>query len=645
MTTTESEQKQSVGSRIFGQAQKLGKSLMLPVAVLPVAGILLGVGGAFVGGYNQEAITQGYCTVDGVAIAGDIAACAVDGAAGDPIAAGIVAEPLYVFLQILQGSGDPIFAALGLIFAIGVALGIARNDGVAALAATVGFLVMSGTLGVVASARGIETQSVLGIQSLNTGVFGGILVGIIAGWAFNKYYRINLPQYLGFFAGKRFVPIVTAFAAIALGLVLSFIWPPIGYFIENTANNVITANAPVAVFIYGLVERALLPFGLHHIWNAPFFFQVNVGGWEDCNGILTCFFRGHPESGIFGGGFLVKMFGLVGAALAIWRTAKPENRARTGSIMMAAALTSFLTGITEPLEFSFLFVAPLLYGVHALLYGSAFTVMYLLGGRLGYTFSQGAIDYALFFQNGIRPWLVLVVGPIYFAIYFFVFYGIIRALNLKTPGREDAQAEGSTGPEAADDFARRLVLAFGGRSNIKDLDACITRLRVGVKDISRADQNKLKALGAAGVLTVGNNLQAIFGTRSENLKTDMAEYLEHAGAEAELSDEDIPEVTYEPKSMQPRLRDPEGPMKAEKYLKALGGGKNIVKVEDAAETRLRVVVKDRDKVTASALEAAGVPGHVWVDEDTVHLIVGLNADQYATEMRAQKAGARVPVPA
>lgn len=639
-TTAETAEKQSVGSRVFGQAQKLGKSLMLPVAVLPVAGILLGVGGAFVGGYRQDALTQGFCTVDGVAIAADAAACAVYGAVGDPIAAGIVAEPIFVFLQILQGSGDPIFAALGLIFAIGVALGIARNDGVSALAATVGFLVMSGTLGVVAQARGIETKAVLGIQSLDTGVFGGILVGIIAGWAFNKYYRISLPPYLGFFAGKRFVPIVTAFAAIALGLVLSFIWPPVGSFIENTANSVISANAPVAVFVYGIVERALLPFGLHHIWNAPFFFQVNVGGWEDCNGILTCFFRGHPESGIFGGGFLVKMFGLAGAALAIWRTAKPENRARIGSIMMAAALTSFLTGITEPLEFSFLFVAPLLYGVHALLYGSAFTVMYLLGGRLGYTFSQGAIDYALFFQNGIRPWLVLVIGPIYFAIYFFVFYGLIRALNMKTPGREDAVAEGSSGADAADDFARQLVLAFGGRSNIQDLDACITRLRVGVKDISRADQAKMRALGAAGVLTVGNNLQAIFGTRSENLKTDMEEYLKHAGDEAELSDADIPEVAYEPKTLQPKLRDPEGPMKAEKYLKALGGAKNIVKVEDAAETRLRVVVKDRGRV--SGLEEAGVRGHVWVDDDTVHLIVGLNADQYAQEMRAQMAGAMVP---
>ncbi len=527
-----------IWSDFFGFLQKLGKSLMLPVAVLPVAGILLGVGGAFLGNYNQSAIDAGYCTVDGVAVAGDKLACLAELPAvvvGDPVAAGIVPQPLYVFLKILQGSGDPIFGALGLIFAVGVALGIAKNDGVSALAATVGYLVMNGTMGVVAVARGIPTATVLGLETLDTGVFGGIIIGIIAGYLFNRFYRIKLPPYLGFFAGKRFVPIVTAFAAIALGIGLAFMWPPIGNFIENTANQVISANAPIAVFVYGLVERALLPFGLHHIWNAPFFYTVNIGGWADCNGILTCFFRGHPESGIFGGGFLVKMFGLCGAALAIWRAAKPENRVRIGSIMLAAALTSFLTGITEPLEFSFLFVAPLLYVVHAFLYGSAFTVMYLLGGRLGYTFSQGTIDYLLFYANGIKPWLVLVVGPIYFVLYFVVFAGLIRLLNIKTPGREDEQVDVQDAREdSANRFAQQLVLAFGGRSNIKDLDACITRLRVGVLDISKADQKKLKALGAAGVLIVGDNMQAIFGTRSENLKTDIEEYLKVAGDEAEL---------------------------------------------------------------------------------------------------------------
>jgi len=630
-----------IWSDFFGFLQKLGKSLMLPVAVLPVAGILLGVGGAFVGGYNQRAIDLGYCTVDGVAVAGDKAACLVGAPAiviGDPVAAGVVAKPLYVFLQILQGSGDPIFSALGLIFAVGVALGIAKNDGVSALAATVGYLVMNGTMGVVAAARGIPTVSVLGLKTLNTGVFGGILVGIIAGYAFNRFYRIKLPPYLGFFAGKRFVPIVTAFGAIALGVVLAFLWPPIGDFIQNTANGVIKANAPVAVFMYGLVERALLPFGLHHIWNAPFFYTINVGGWKDCEGILTCFFRGHPQSGIFGGGFLVKMFGLAGAALAIWRSAKPENRARIGSIMLAGALTSFLTGITEPLEFSFLFVAPLLYVVHALLYGSAFTVMYLLGGRLGYTFSQGGIDYVLFYANGVKPWLVLIVGPIYFVIYFVVFYGLIRLLDLKTPGREEDQVDVQDAREdSANRFAQQLVLAFGGRSNIKDLDACITRLRVGVVEIGKADQKKLKALGAAGVLLVGNNMQAIFGTRSENLKTDIEEYLKVAGAEAELSPEAIAEVVYEPPGVEPKLRDPLGAEKARDFIAGLGGHDNIAKVEAAAETRLRVVVRDSSAVDEAALEAAGILGLVPVGDKTWHLIAGPNADQYAGEMRGQLA--------
>ena len=650
-TTTASETAgpskiKEIWSNAFGFLQKLGKSLMLPVAVLPVAGILLGVGGAFTGNLKQSAIEAGYCTLpDGTAVTGNAAACLAEGAIGDPLAAGIVAKPIYTFLLVLQNSGDPIFAALGLIFAIGVALGIAKNDGVSALAATVGYLVMNGTMGTIAVARGVEVDMVLGVSTLNTGVFGGIIIGVIAGSLFNKFYRISLPPYLGFFAGKRFVPIITAFSAIALGFVLAFIWPPIGHFIQYTASAVISANAPVAVFVYGVVERSLLPFGLHHIWNAPFFYEVNIGGWKDCNGILTCFFRGHPESGIFGGGFAVKMFGLCGAAFAIYKTARPENKARVGSIMLAAALTSFLTGITEPLEFSFLFVAPLLYIVHAFLYGSAFTVVYLAGGRLGYTFSQGTIDYLLFFANGIRPWVILIIGPIYFLIYFGVFYGLIKALKLKTPGREDEDTETSeaTGTESGNRFAQQLVLAFGGKSNIKDLDACITRLRVGVNDISRADQNKLKALGAAGVLLVGNNMQAIFGTRSENLKTDIEEYLKTAGDEAELSDDDVPEVTYETPGVEPKLLDPLGAEKARDFIAGLGGRDNISKVEAAAETRLRVKVKDPAKVDESVLLASGIAGLVKVGDDTLHLVAGLNADQYAQEMRGQLA--KVPAPA
>jgi PTS system glucose-specific IIC component len=633
-TATAPAPKNSLGSRAFGFLQKIGKSLMLPVAVLPVAGILLGVGGAFINGFQQRALNMGVCVLNGAATA-----CTTEGAVGDPVRAGLIARPIFIFLQILQGSGAPIFAALPLIFAIGVALGMAKNDGVAALAATVGYLVMNGTIGVVAAARGIETATVLGQDTLDTSVFGGIVIGIVAAYMFNRFFRIQLPPYLGFFAGKRFVPIVTAFAAIAIGIVLAFVWPPIGDLINNGANQIVQANTPLAVFIYGLVERSLIPFGLHHIWNAPFFFTLNVGGWKDCNGILTCFFAGHPESGILGGGFLFKMFGLPGAALAIWRTARPENRTRIGSIMMAGALTAFLTGITEPLEFSFLFVAPLLYVVHAVLAGLAFPIMYLAGGRLGYTFSHGAIDYGLFYANDIKPWLVLVIGPIYFVVYYLVFTAIIKARNLKTPGREEAEAEpGEAIEDAANRFSQQLVLAFGGKSNITDLDACITRLRVGVRDINKADQSTLKALGAAGVLLVGNNMQAIFGTRSDNLKTDMEEYLKTAGDEAELSDEAASEISYQPTGgATVRLRDPMAPEKARGIIDGLGGPDNIVKVDAVAETRLRVKIRDTTVVDETVLNGSGIAGYAVIGDGTLHLLAGLNADQYAAEMRGQLA--------
>lgn len=637
-TATATAPRSSLGSRAFGFLQKIGKSLMLPVSVLPVAGILLGVGGAFINGFQQRAVDKGVCVLNGVA-----SACNVEGAVGDPVRAGVVARPIYIFLQILQGSGAPIFAALPLIFAIGVALGLAKNDGVAALAATIGYLVMNGTIGVIADARGIETTTVLGQDTLDTSVFGGILVGSIAAYMFNRFYRIKLPAYLGFFAGKRFVPIVTAFAAIALGVILAFVWPPIGDLIDNGANEIVKANTPLAVLIYGLVERSLLPFGLHHIWNAPFFFTLNVGDWKDCNGILTCFFAGHPESGILGGGFLFKMFGLPGGALAIWRMAKPENRTRIGSIMMAGALTAFLTGITEPLEFSFLFVAPLLYAAHAVLAGLAFPIMYLLGGRLGYTFSHGAIDYGLFYANGTKPWLVLIIGPIYFVLYFLVFTAMIRTFNLLTPGREEAEVDrGEAIEDAAGRFSQQLVLAFGGRSNITDLDACITRLRVGVTDINKADQKKLKALGAAGVLLVGNNMQAIFGTRSENLKTDMEEYLKTAGDEAELSDAAASEISYQPTGEATvRLRDPMAPEKARGIIDGLGGPGNILQVDAVAETRLRVKVANASLVDEGVLRGSGISGVAIIGEGILHLLAGLNADQYAAEMRGQLAA--VPV--
>ena len=594
----------------FDFLQKIGKSLMLPVSVLPVAGILLGVGGALLSG-----VERGVIRID---------------------------SPLLILLfQTMKNSGEPIFAGLPLIFAIGVALGVANNDGVSALAAVIGFVVMLGTMGVVAAYLGLEPKPVMGIPSIDTGVFGGIIIGLVAAALFNRYYRIKLPSYLGFFAGKRFVPIVTAFAAIAIGGVLSLVWPPVQGLI-NVFSDFASKGAPgLAVFLYGVVERLMLPFGLHHVWNVPFFFQVGTfttSGGAVVHGELTRFFAGDPTAGNLGGGYLFKMFGLPAAAIAMWHCAKPENRTRVGSIMVSAALTSFLTGITEPIEFSFLFVAPLLYGIHALLAGLAFPLLYLMGAKLGYTFSHGFIDYALFYAMDTRPWLVALFGPLYAVIYYVVFRVLILKLDLKTPGREREEVSiADARVEVALGMARELVLAFGGRSNIKNLDACITRLRVGLNDIHKVNQEKLKALGAAGVIAVGNGMQAIFGTRSEGLKTDMEEFLRAAGTEAELTEEAQPAVEYAAMGIAPKLRDPEAPQKARDFLKALGGGKNVKKVESCAETRLRLLVIDETAVDEAALRSAGVQGIMRFPERVFHLLVGLNADQYAAEMRGQMA--------
>ncbi|MCB0227040.1 MAG: PTS transporter subunit EIIB, partial [Anaerolineae bacterium] len=325
----------------------------------------------------------------------------------------------------------------------------------------------------------------------------------------------------------------------------------------------------------------------------------------------------------------------------IWQSAKPENKARIGGIMVTAALTSFLTGITEPLEFAFLFVAPVLYFFHAVMAGAAMSLMYVLGAKLGLTFSFGFIDYVLLYPLNTKPWLVLLIGPFFFLLYYVVFRAGIKWFNLKTPGREDADTidTGEAQAGTAHEFARQLVLAFGGRSNITNLDACITRLRIAVVDAGKINQDKLKAMGAAGVVMVGNGAQAIFGPRSENLKTEMEEYLSVAGDDAELSEADVPDVQYTSTETTAKLRDPEAADKAHNFIKCLGGSVNISKIEAAAETRLRVVVADQSVIDDAALTAAGVHGIMRLPNQVLHLLVGLNADQYAAEMKGQLATA------
>ena len=494
--------------KLFGQLQRIGKALMLPVAILPAAGLLLAIGTAFQG----EAL-QHYLPF---------------------IKNGVIQN----IANMMTGAGGIIFDNLPIIFALGVAIGLAGGDGVAAIAAFVGFIIMNKTMGAFLNVTPAQLEdpskgfaNVLGIPTLQTGVFGGIIIGALAAWCYNKFYNISLPSYLGFFAGKRFVPIMMATTSFILAFPMAWIWP----FIQNGLNafstGLLDSNTGLAVFLFGFIKRLLIPFDLHHIFHAPFWFEF--GSWKNAAGEII---RGdqrifieqiregvHLTSGKFmQGEFPVMMFGLPAAALAIYQTAKPENKKVVGGLMLSAALTSFLTGITEPLEFSFLFVAPLLFFIHAVLDGLSFLTLYLLHLHLGYTFSGGFIDFVLL---GILPnktpwWLVIPVGLVYAVIYYVVFRFLIVKFNFKTPGREDKQA--SVANTSASKLPFDVLDAMGGKENIKHLDACITRLRVEVNDKSKVDVEGLKVLGASGVLEVGNNMQAIFGPKSDQIKHDMA---------------------------------------------------------------------------------------------------------------------------
>ncbi|EMN3010545.1 PTS glucose transporter subunit IIBC [Proteus mirabilis] len=470
---------------LFVVLQKIGKSLMLPVSVLPIAGILLGVGSA-----------------------------------------GLSWIPVSVS-QVMAEAGGSVFSNMPLIFAIGVALGFTNNDGVSALASVVAYGIMSKTMLVVAPwVLGLSPDSVEIQRLTDTGVLGGIIAGIIAASMFNRFYRIKLPEYLGFFAGKRFVPIISGLIAIFVGILLSFIWPPIGTAIQRFSEWAAYQNPAVAFGIYGVVERALVPFGLHHIWNVPF--QMQVGEYVNSagqvfHGDIPRYMAGDLTAGMLSGGFLFKMFGLPAAAIAIWHTARPENRVKVGGIMISAALTAFLTGITEPIEFSFMFVAPILYVIHAILAGLAFVICILLGMRDGTSFSHGLIDFIVLSGNSSKLYLFPIIGILYAITYYSIFRFLIVKLNLKTPGREVEDKNAKQADKSA--MGQSLVAAFGGKDNISSLDACITRLRIGVKEIDKVDRDELKRLGAAGVVVVGSGIQAIFGPKSDNLKTEMDEYI------------------------------------------------------------------------------------------------------------------------
>jgi glucose PTS system EIICBA or EIICB component len=501
----------------FGVLQKVGKALMLPVAILPAAGILLAIGNAL----------QNPTLLD--------------------LAPFLDNHGVSMVAKIMEQAGSVIFGNLSLLFAVGVAIGLAGGEGVAGLAAIIGFLIMNATmgtaLGITAPDLATHAQSyasVLGIPTLQTGVFGGIIVGLIAAYMYNRFFEIELPSYLGFFAGKRFVPIITAASAVVLGLIMIVIWPPIQAGLNSFSTNMVNANLTLSAFIFGVIERSLIPFGLHHIFYAPFWFEfgsyTNKAG-QVIHGDQHIFMEQIKDgvknltAGTFTTGkYPFMMFGLPAAALAIYHEARPEKKVFVGGLMASAALTSFLTGITEPIEFSFLFVAPILFGIHAVFAGLSFMTMHLLNVKIGMTFSGGLIDYILFglINPQTHAWLVIPVGLVFAVIYYFGFRFAIRKFNLKTPGREieEEEDDAPTGKVGSSDLATNILDAMGGKQNIAHLDACITRLRVSVNDIKDVDKNRLKKLGAAGVLEVGNNIQAIFGPRSETIKGQMKNIME-----------------------------------------------------------------------------------------------------------------------
>ncbi|MCA1010014.1 glucose-specific PTS transporter subunit IIBC [Halobacillus halophilus] len=516
----------------FGTLQKVGKALMTPVALLPAAGILLAFGTSFAQDSFVEKVPY----------------------FGTPW--------VQTLLEVMAEAGGVVFDNLPLLFAVGVAIGLAKGDGVAGLAAIIGYLIMNVVMGVLGNVDADMTSDpayaeVLGIPTLQTGVFGGIIVGILAAFLYNKYFNIELPQFLGFFAGKRFVPIITAFTSLFLGIIMLWVWPFAQAGLNGLSHLMLEGNQTISAFFFGLIERSLIPFGLHHIFYSPFWFEfgsyTNAAG-EIVRGDQTIFFEQLKDGVDFTAGtfmvgkFPFMMFGLPAAALAIYHTAKPGRKKVVGGIMASAALTSFLTGITEPIEFSFLFVAPVLFGIHAVFAGLSFMTMEILGVKIGQTFSGGLIDFILF---GVLPnrtdwWWVIIVGLIFSVIYYFGFRWAILKFNLATPGRED-EADDEEDQGEVGDLPYEILQAMGGQENISHLDACITRLRVSVNDKENVNKNRLKKLGASGVMEVGNNIQAIFGPVSDTLRGQMQDIID---GKTPRSREDVAEIVNEEKAAQ-----------------------------------------------------------------------------------------------
>lgn len=519
-------------SSAFSILQRVGRSFMLPIALLPIAGLLLGIGSSLTNVTTIETYNLGSILGPGTF--------------------------LNSVMQILAQTGNIVFANLPIIFAMGVALGMAEKEhGTAVLSAAIAFFIMHQTISTLLSINGQLTEgamlegtvaNVVGIKSLEMGVFGGIIVGLGVAALHNRFYKIQLPSVISFFGGVRFVPIISTFAFILVGILMYFVWPYIQRAIYSLGGLVLSSGY-FGTFIYGTIERALIPFGLHHVFYMPFW-QTGLGGsmmidGQTIMGAQNIFFAqlASPSTTEFSveatrfmsGKFPLMIFGLPGAALAMYSVAKPSKKKVAGGLLLSAALTSVITGITEPIEFTFLFVAPVLYVIHSIFAGLAYMIMHILNVGVGMTFSGGVIDLFLFGilqGNDKTHWLNIIwVGLIYFAVYYFLFRYLIKKFNFVTPGREDDETDTRLYTRkdvnaAKEDKSAMIVEGLGGKDNLANLDCCATRLRVTVKDSSLVDDKLLKESGASGIIKSGSGVQVIYGPRVTVIKSNIEDYLD-----------------------------------------------------------------------------------------------------------------------
>jgi N-acetylglucosamine PTS system EIICBA or EIICB component len=542
----------------FDGLQQLGRALMLPIAVLPIAGLLLRLG-----------------------------------------------QPDLLGWAAMASAGDAIFTNLGLLFAVGVGVGLAReNHGAAGLAALVGFLVTT---------RAVETLLAAAPGTLTKlSIPVGLLSGVIAGVSYNRFSNITLPSYLSFFGGRRFVPIISGLAGLVLAAIVGYAWPYLERGMDATSQAILGAGS-LGLFAYGVLNRLLIVTGLHHILNN--FAWFIVGDYHGATGDLKRFFAGDPSAGAFMSGFFpVMMFGLPAACLAMYRTARPERRAGVAGLFLSLALTSFLTGVTEPVEFTFMFLAPVLYVLHAIATGLAMVLMNLIGVRLGFTFSAGLFDYVLNFSHAQRPLLLLPIGAVYFVLYYAVFHFCIVRLNLATPGRdvEDtaAQALGS----APDARAREFVTALGGAQNVTEVAACTTRLRLVLVDTQAIDEIMLKRLGSRGILrSSASGLQVVLGPIADQVAGDIRTALRAlAGAR--------------------RTEAAPAAVDAPALMAALGGRDNVVDLATSAN-RLLIRTARPDRVDAPALAKLGVRGIAHSAVDSIQVLIAGPAEKWAEPLR------------